>query len=703
MGDGLGYEPVGVSLVGPPPIDQVHFRWRTGLHVLYGRNGAGKSRILEGITSSKCYQHIRLTHTGQVDDPEDEFLESSLWCVASALCQGILDAQTMRSFHWQEPWHGEFVQADPENPHQYRIDWLFETLVEMRLATAISPVNDSPTILREICEQRLLSFYKHRVYASVLLQDAPSSHREINRVRRLAATWGWEDRSFEHVDQAISFMLNVTPEQRADLHPFWPAAKLAEGGWPPNVPIPLLALVDLSHRAHARVPRPLNFGPLTGSDPESSTNEWLKHILTREVDIEEDIDTAMVNVGILKDYRDDLQSLANQWFRGFLPGTAASLRLELELLPPRSWPDGRVGCWRVVKTGINHPLDQLSPAEYRWASVAISLALVSLDDGWQEYRGFVIDEPEAGLHPVAVDGIAEALSSLSQSVPIFIATHSPRLLAGSDRLLHHVTRDPTGITQVQPFQESRRRDLTTMGELLGCTATDLLHLYSVFLAVEGEHDRIALETIFGAEWEQCRTRFLPMRGAQSAPTIPAIELLLEFTTAYIVIVLDNARETDLLNIWEDARRLAESGNTTEANRRLGSIDPHSLTPEERYFLQAAKSAISRNVSSRIELYGLSKRDIITYLEPTSFGLSSSWDELEQEYESYRAGIKSPGGKPGETLGFKKWLSKKKNGTINKRTVAKAAQEASDSPDPELTELLSLCRRLAGVDGGLHLF
>ena len=45
------YDIVGLSVIGPPPLGEIHLPWQRGLHVVYGRNGAGKTRLLEAISS----------------------------------------------------------------------------------------------------------------------------------------------------------------------------------------------------------------------------------------------------------------------------------------------------------------------------------------------------------------------------------------------------------------------------------------------------------------------------------------------------------------------------------------------------------------------------------------------------------------------------------------------------------------------------
>ena len=40
-------EVLGVSVFGGPPLGTFHFKLSPGLHVFYGKNGAGKTRLLD--------------------------------------------------------------------------------------------------------------------------------------------------------------------------------------------------------------------------------------------------------------------------------------------------------------------------------------------------------------------------------------------------------------------------------------------------------------------------------------------------------------------------------------------------------------------------------------------------------------------------------------------------------------------------------
>ncbi len=83
-----------MSVVGGPPIGTVHLTLNPGLVVLYGKNGAGKTRLLRAVESglrgevpgdSTVWVHLVLSESGQLAEelmPSDGFIEAmrtSLW------------------------------------------------------------------------------------------------------------------------------------------------------------------------------------------------------------------------------------------------------------------------------------------------------------------------------------------------------------------------------------------------------------------------------------------------------------------------------------------------------------------------------------------------------------------------------------------------------------------------------------------------
>ena len=58
MDNQIDYDPLGFTVVGPPPIGVVHIAWDRVLTVLYGSNGAGKSVLLRALAA--CVEGRRL-------------------------------------------------------------------------------------------------------------------------------------------------------------------------------------------------------------------------------------------------------------------------------------------------------------------------------------------------------------------------------------------------------------------------------------------------------------------------------------------------------------------------------------------------------------------------------------------------------------------------------------------------------------------
>ena len=100
--------------------------------------------------------------------------------------------------------------------------------------------------------------------------------------------------------------------------------------------------------------------------------------------------------------------------------------------------------------------DQFSDGSIRF----IALATLLLQP--EETMPFVVivDEPELGLHPYAIDQLTEMIKDASRHAQIIIATQSPAILDGfSADCVTVVERDPaTGSTEAKKLSEDEYRE-----------------------------------------------------------------------------------------------------------------------------------------------------------------------------------------------------------------------------------------------------
>jgi energy-coupling factor transporter ATP-binding protein EcfA2 len=363
---------------------------------------------------------------------------------------------------------------------------------------------------------------------------------------------------------------------------------------------------------------------------------------------------------------------------------APSLNCELNL--PDAWFDGDALRWVAydLPTGEWVPLPALSRAQRRWAQVAIAAALIQHQP--RHARSIMLlDEPELALHSLAEQHMARALPTLAKrmNTQLIVASHSADLLNQSTNRLVHVRRGTSGITEMAtldiaisslPFDD------------LGIKPSDLLQLRRVFLLVEGEHDRLVLNGLLGDKFAELGVDLLPFRGGAQLAHVIDSQFLFLFTDARVIIVLDNLRAEPIGQLWSEVRERLATGDLLGARRllemRLGREG------EEGFLKEFGIRAVEESRADRIEVFGLSKRDIICYLPIQAIVPgASSWQEVEARYvKRYPPSSRR---QPGD-LNFKRWLRATYGATISRPVIETAVASVDAIPD-EFAELLRLCQ------------
>jgi energy-coupling factor transporter ATP-binding protein EcfA2 len=190
-------------------------------------------------------------------------------------------------------------------------------------------------------------------------------------------------------------------------------------------------------------------------------------------------------------------------------------------------------------------LDSLSAAERRWCLIAIRLAATGADL-------ILLDEPERGLHLRAQRNLGQGLRQMSKEMdcPVIVSSHSPEILRDSENRLVHVTRNTEGNVRTHTMTAPARENLDEMG----LEPVDVLQLTERFVIVEGLHDEIALDVFLGDHLADLRAVVLPMRGATNLASTVDSQFLWDFTSAGVVIVLDNTRAELARQMLSDLHR-----------------------------------------------------------------------------------------------------------------------------------------------------
>ena len=130
---------------------------------------------------------------------------------------------------------------------------------------------------------------------------------------------------------------------------------------------------------------------------------------------------------------------------------------------------------------------------------------------------YVIDEPEAHLHPAAIASVRAWLEDLAgTATAVLAATHSPMLLDTDSHLARRVLVLPRrGGTELQALTGIMDERLAGAASELGITKGDLLLMTRLVVFVEGPHDVIVLDEWFGNELRDAGIRVFPAHGGDN--------------------------------------------------------------------------------------------------------------------------------------------------------------------------------------------
>lgn len=166
----------------------------------------------------------------------------------------------------------------------------------------------------------------------------------------------------------------------------------------------------------------------------------------------------------------------------FLPDvTAVDLQLSQE--------DG----YRALRSAYEVVIDDGSPTPLRFKGDGVqSIAALSLMRAAMEARArgrdliLAIEEPEAHLHPGAIHRLRAVLQDIASTTQIVLTTHHP-VFVDRRRAANNVI--------VQASRAKPAKTIDEVRECLGVHASDNLRHADLVLLVEGENDRLAVESL----------------------------------------------------------------------------------------------------------------------------------------------------------------------------------------------------------------
>ncbi|MBQ0905485.1 AAA family ATPase [Micromonospora sp. U21] len=239
----------------------------------------------------------------------------------------------------------------------------------------------------------------------------------------------------------------------------------------------------------------------------------------------------------------------------------------------------------------------------------------------------VFDEPESHLHPQAQRSIAGALDRLRlRGDNVVLASHSPHFLDLPDWQLVHVQRTPEGTT-LSPLVASDLDARKALAGQMGLTRGELLTRVSFLLVVEGEHDRLLLEELYGARLQDAGVAIVRMHGTSNLLATAQMDFVERHLDVPIGVLLDFVR---LDRVGDDR------------------IPPDQLHDEEQALRHLRRAC--RKKRRPMQYFGLRRPDIVAYLnedairadEPTFPG----WRTVMREFDAIR-----------QRPSFKPWLQR----------------------------------------------
>ena len=685
-----------------------------GVNVLYGLNGAGKSLILEALTAAL---------TGKTDSRDGVRLEVIVQ-LADGVFKGDSDDDDWDEFIYVREDIAHFLKRF-EQPGEYMLDsfdhldadgtaWVFmgdlldrleNSLASSIAASAYLPEGVEPSdVAGELVRQRIFS--------------VTSADPNLLQVR------GMPDESSPLLTRVTDWRENASKEDGnhndSSIESIWPSA-------PNELRCQLPPLYEWCYQDWIIGSLGIPVSGLPSFEPNKATahtlNEiarsWPTDLRSDAHSHEQSIDARAHDTNVIplrRNYRETAKLFSGQpWITLTDDGTIATTSavalvtaalcaaanlfyakllmdapvLEADLGSPSSWLAGGGLRWgaRRSETSPWVPIESLSQAERRWATLAIELALQVEPNGF-----LVLDEPEQALHRSAEAYMARGLETLTVEFNLcaVVATHSTEILNLVEANIHLVRRSDQGLVdhrQVHPLKAVDRSDLQDFGLL----PSDLLRRQRGLLLVEGEHDLIVWDTLLGEQLNELRIELIPIRGAGKLKATLDSRVLYDFTDAHLFVLLDALDSEVVTAIWQEACRIAKTQNA-QAAAEYADLELKRLKVDEANSLASwASRALALGRESRHTPLTLEAADVLEYLPVNAFVPGSrSWKDLRDECARSQGGVKPSGTQ------FKTWLRKAKGVDLGPAAVRLAA-ESMDGIPMEFTAHLQTMRNTLSLD------
>lgn len=234
----------------------------------------------------------------------------------------------------------------------------------------------------------------------------------------------------------------------------------------------------------------------------------------------------------------------------------------------------------------------------------------------------IFDEPEAHLHPAAQRRVAQALETLkNQGADVIIASHSPTFLNLPGWAVLRVIDG-----QVEPVRGLDAPARTLVAQDLGVTRGELLAGISALLVVEGDHDLLVLNELFGPDLRAAGVAVARMFGTERVLNVLELDFILRYVQVPPIVMFDYTR-----------------GKRVQQRR--------AKTQEEKKAVELLEAAEQRGLSCKV--IPLRMPDIVCYLSEHTIREDvpdfAGWNNV---YTRFKAAAKET---DGQRPRFRPWL------------------------------------------------
>jgi hypothetical protein len=181
-------------------------------------------------------------------------------------------------------------------------------------------------------------------------------------------------------------------------------------------------------------------------------------------------------------------------------------------------------------------------------------------------------------------------------------------------------------------------------------------------------------------FEEVGAKLISVRGASNISTILDSQLIVDFTDAGVLVIVDNDMEGRVSRVWEEALSAAASSGFDAAREvLLSGLD--RKVHEHRFVQEFGLRAIEQDCAPRLSVLSLPVSDIVEALPLQAFlpDMEGGWADLWRRPDA-----------PSGSSARKTWASKQFGLKLDDSSVRAACDSLAGVPPP-----------LAAVPGVLH--